>query len=231
LIKRFAQVRLSSVSSSAVRDTRDDLVDPGAGEYLSANIQLAARRIGSQVGLAKTYMRGQLFRTVPRGNRLVLAGNATLGLATGFPREVTVIDEQGGTTTQTVEDLPVSERFFAGGDTTVRGFALDALGTPETLDKAGFPIGGNATVILNAEVRAPVRGGISAVGFFDSGNVFAHASDIALTELRSAVGFGIRYKSPVGPIRVDLGFKVHREEIAGRREGLTALHISLGQAF
>ena len=70
-----------------------------------------------------------------------------------------------------------------------------------------------------------------AVGFFDSGNVFAHASDIDLTELRGAVGFGIRYKSPVGPIRVDLGFKLHREEIAGSREALTALHISLGQAF
>jgi outer membrane protein insertion porin family len=227
----FPQVRLSSVSSSAIRDTRDDPVDPGAGEYLSANLQLAARRIGSEVGLAKTYVRGQLFHTVPGGKRLVLAGNATLGLATGFPRDVLTTDAQGHVTTQAIEDLPASERFFAGGDTTVRGFALDALGTPQTLDQNGFPIGGNGMVIFNAELRAPVRGAISVVGFFDSGNVFAHAADIALTELRSAVGFGIRYKSPVGPIRVDLGFKVHREEIAGSREALTALHISLGQAF
>ncbi len=63
----FPQVRLSSVSSSAIRDTRDDLVDPGAGEYLSANIQLAGRNIGSEVGLAKTYLRAQLFRTLPGG--------------------------------------------------------------------------------------------------------------------------------------------------------------------
>jgi outer membrane protein insertion porin family len=227
----FPQVRLSSVSSSAIRDTRDDLVDPGAGEYLSANIQLAGRRIGSEVGLAKTYLRAQLFRTVPGGKRFVLAGNATLGLAAGFPRDVLTTDARGHVTTETIEDLPASERFFAGGDTTVRGFALDALGTPQTIGQNGFPIGGNGMAIFNLELRAPVRGAIGAVGFFDSGNVFAHASDIDLTELRSAVGFGIRYKSPVGPIRVDLGFKLHREEIAGSREALTALHISLGQAF
>jgi outer membrane protein insertion porin family len=227
----FPQVRLSSVSSSAIRDTRDDLVDPGAGEYLSANIQLAGRRIGSEVGLAKTYLRAQLFRTLPGGKRFVLAGNATLGMAAGFPRDVLTTDAQGHVTTATIEDLPASERFFAGGDTTVRGFALDALGTPQTIGQNGFPIGGNGMVIFNLELRAPVRGAIGAVGFFDSGNVFAHASDIDLTELRGAVGFGIRYKSPVGPIRVDLGFKLHREEIAGSREALTALHISLGQAF
>jgi outer membrane protein insertion porin family len=227
----FPQVRLSSVSSSVIRDTRDDLVDPGHGEYLSANVQLAGRRIGSEVGFAKTYMRAQLFRTVPGGKRFVLAGNATLGLATGFPRDVLTTGAQGQVTSETVEDLPVSERFFAGGDTTNRGFALDTLGTPQTIGQNGFPIGGNGMVIFNAELRAPVHGAIGVVAFIDSGNVFANASDIALTELRSAVGFGIRYKSPVGPIRVDLGFKVHRDVIAGSREALTALNISLGQAF
>lgn len=70
------------------------------------------------------------------------------------------------------------------------------------------------------------------MGFFDTGNVFARTNSIDLGQLRSAVGFGVRYKSPVGPIRVDLGFKVNRRDIVeGRREDLTALHISLGQAF
>ena len=70
------------------------------------------------------------------------------------------------------------------------------------------------------------------VSFVDTGNVFARASDIDLTQLRSAVGFGLRYKSPIGPMRIDLGFKVHREALPpGQRESLTALHISLGQAF
>jgi outer membrane protein insertion porin family len=114
----------------------------------------------------------------------------------------------------------------------VRGFALDQLGAPETIDKDGFPQGGGGLVIFNAEVRAPVRRGLGIVGFVDSGNVFARTSDIRLTELRGAVGFGVRYKSPIGPIRVDLGFKLHRDVIAEtQRESLTALHISLGQAF
>ena len=57
----------------------------------------------------------------------------------------------------TVDEIPISERFFAGGDTTVRGFALDQLGTPATKDQNGFPTGGNALLILNAELRVPVR--------------------------------------------------------------------------
>jgi outer membrane protein insertion porin family len=130
----------------------------------------------------------------------------------------------------TVKDLPASERFFAGGDTN-RGFALDQLGTSETIDADGFPIGGNALVILQTELRAPYKS-LQFVGFFDTGNVFARPSAVNLTEMRSAIGFGIRYRSPVGPIRVDLGFKLRRHDIVpGTREPLTALHISLGQAF
>ena len=236
----FPQVRLSSFSSSAIRDTRNDPVDPATGHYFSGNAQVAARRIGSEVGLIKSYLTAQLLRTLPRTNQMVFVANGRLGLATGFGREVVRTGEddrpiagaEGGPVLDVVKDLPASERFFAGGDTTVRGFALDQLGTPATIDKDGFPIGGNALVIFNAELRIPVAGGLGIVGFFDTGNVFARTTDIDLKELRSAVGFGVRYKSPVGPIRVDLGFKIRRREIAaGVQESANALHISLGQAF
>jgi outer membrane protein insertion porin family len=129
-----------------------------------------------------------------------------------------------------VEDLPASERFFAGGD-TMRGFALDQLGAPGTIDANGFPNGGNALLILNAELRVPLRGGLGVVGFFDSGNVFARMRHFDLGSLRTAAGLGVRYRSPVGPIRVDVGFKLRRHVVAGRQEDLTAIHISLGQAF
>src|SRR5439155_21873018 len=102
----------------------------------------------------------------------------------------------------TVSELPARELYFAGGDTTVRCFALDRLGAPNTLDVNGFPIGGNALVIFNAELRAPVRGGLGVVGFLDAGNVFARTAEIDIAEIRTAVGFGVRYKSPIGPIRV-----------------------------
>jgi outer membrane protein insertion porin family len=236
----FPQVRLSSFSLSAVRDGRNDLLDPSAGVYLSANGQIAARDIGSEVGFVKNYLTAQYFRTVPRARRMVLATSARVGLAAGFPREIPrldargspVLNDNGQQVIDTIRDLPASERFFAGGDTTVRGFALDQLGTPATIDQDGFPIGGNALVVLNAELRIPVRGGLGAVGFVDAGNVFAKTTAIDLGAFRSAVGFGIRYRSPVGPIRVDMGFKMNRRDIVpGRLEDRTALHISLGQAF
>ena len=231
----FPKVLLSSFSSSLIRDTRDDAVDPGAGQYFAANGQFAARAIGSEVGFVKSFFTAQMFRTLPHTGRIVLAGDARLGLASGFPRDV--VDDAG--IVAVVQDLPQSERFYAGGDTTHRGFALDTLGVrhvpaldSDTLDSDGFPLGGNGEVIFNGELRVPVRGGLGLVGFVDSGNVFKRVADIDLGELRTAVGFGLRYQSPVGPIRIDLGFKVHRQEIVpGRREGLKALHISLGQAF
>jgi outer membrane protein insertion porin family len=181
-----------------------------------------------------------VFRQVPGPSRIVVAASARVGLASGFPRELVRRDTDGqpvlGTDSDpvidVVKDLPASERFFAGGDTTVRGFALDQLGTPATIDQNGFPIGGSALTIFNAELRVPVFRGLGVVGFVDAGNVFARTSDIDLGQLRGAVGMGFRYASPVGPIRVDLGFKTDRRETAsGRRENLTALHISLGQAF
>ena len=161
-------------------------------------------------------------------------------MASGFPRTVVqansqnqpVLDAEGHPITEVARDLPASERFFAGGDTTVRGFALDQLGTAYTLDTNGFAIGGNAVVIVNAELRVPVYRGLGVVGFVDAGNVFARTSAIDPGQLRSAVGFGLRYRSPVGPIRVDIGFKTRRHElVSGLREKPTALHISLGQAF
>ena len=103
-----------------------------------------------------------------------------------------------------MNDLPASERFFAGGDTSVRGYALDRLGTPETIDRNGFPLGGNAVIVLNAELRVPVWKDIGVVGFVDAGNVFNRVGDFDFGEIRPTTGFGFRYKSPIGPIRVPL---------------------------
>jgi outer membrane protein insertion porin family len=86
-------------------------------------------------------------------------------------------------------------------------------------------------VIFNVELRTPITKALGVVGFIDAGNVFARTTDIDLGELRSSAGFGVRYKSPVGPIRIDLGFKLGRHVVGGVREPLTALHLSLGQAF
>ena len=144
-----------------------------------------------------------------------------------------MLGPDGQPTIQVVTDLPASERFFAGGDTSVRGYALDRLGIPlQTIDANGFPTGGHAVLVLNAELRVPVFGGLGAVGFMDAGQVFNRVSDFDFGEIKPTAGLGLRYLSPIGPIRVDLGLQVGSRTLPnGEQERLTELHISLGQAF
>jgi outer membrane protein assembly factor BamA len=219
----FPQVRLSTFSTAVSRDTRDDLLDPQHGYFMTADGTFAARAIGSQVGFTKTFLQGFVYRQLGHPH-LVFAGGARRGVA----KLLTFVADAEG---QPVSDLPASERFFAGGDTTIRGFALDTVGAPETINSQGFPKGGNATIILNGELRAPLWKQLGGALFVDGGNVFARTSDFDLTELRGAVGFGVRYRSPIGPIRLDLGFKLDRRVIAGRLEPRSVLHFSIGQAF
>ena len=232
--KVFNQLRISKFSVSAIRDTRNDVIDPDGGVFVIMDTELAARGIGSEVGFTKTFVQGFGFYRVPTARRIVLAVGARVGAAHGFQRQVVrlrddepILKPDGSPIVDDVQDLPASERFFAGGDTTVRGFALDRLGTDKTISLSGFPKGGNGLIVLNAELRADVIAGIGAVGFLDAGNVFPRATDLDFGRLRAAAGVGLRYQSPVGPIRIDLGFKLDRRELERRSE----LHISLGQAF
>jgi outer membrane protein assembly complex protein YaeT len=236
----FPQVRLSTVSGSVIRDTRDDALAPSRGELLGVDGDLAARAIGSEVGFIKLFTQGFMFRRLPGRRGVIFAAGARLGIATGFDRGVAEVDANGDPVlgpdgepvVQIVNDLPASERFFAGGDTSVRGYALDRLGTAATIDRNGFPVGGNAVIVLNSELRIPVWKDVGVVGFVDAGNVWAHVGDFAFGDIRPTTGFGLRYKSPIGPLRVDLGFKLARQtQPDGSLERLTALHISLGQAF
>ena len=247
----FPTVVLSTFSTTLVRDMRDDPFEPTGGSLIVLDVEVAGRRIGSEVGFAKTVMQGFVYRRWPGSRRIILAAGAQLGLAGGFPRDVQVTDAAGNTVLEEVRDLPASERFFAGGDTTVRGFALDRLGVHEgqlppdrlseaTIDSKGFPKGGNAMLVLNSEIRFPLLGNLGAVAFLDAGNVFDRVGSLALGKIRGAVGVGIRYRSPIGPIRVDVGFKLdqgrflkEREDgtLTTDRERLTALHVSIGQAF
>jgi outer membrane translocation and assembly module TamA len=180
---------------------------------------------------------------MPGVPRIVLAAGARLGVAWGFPRALDALDgsREGRAAAPSSLALPISERFFAGGNTTVRGFALDRLGNPRTqtggtIDQAGFPQGGNAVIIFNSELRIRVTPAIGVVTFVDAGNVYDRVEHVSLGRIRSGAGFGVRYNSPVGPLGFDIGFKLSErhffgDETSPQQEQLMALHFSFGQAF
>jgi len=219
----FPTVRLSKFSGSLSRDTRDDALDPSLGTFGILSGDIAARAIGSEVGYIKTYVQGFAFRRLPVPRRMVLALGARLGLAHGFARTQNGLD---------VSDLPASERFFAGGDNSVRGFPLDRLVNEETVTVSGYPTGGNGVIVFNSEVRVNLFGQFQGAAFVDAGNVFPRASEFSVTDLRPAAGFGVMYRSPVGPIRVDLGFNLQpRTFSSGVTERGYVVHFLLGQPF
>lgn len=236
----FPAVKLSKVSLSVFRDTRNDALDPDRGTFLSADNDIAARAIGSEVGFVQTTLQASTFHRLPSNRRLVLRLRGIVGLAQGFERPVEQVDSMGvpviGPDGQPlvllVDDLPASERFFAGGDTSVRGFSLDRLGTAQTITPSGFPTGGNGLIVLNSELLMNLWRSVDVVGFLDAGNVFPRVDDMDVTDIRPAAGLGLRYRSPVGPVRIDLGFNLDpRELVPGSLEKRSVLHVSLGQAF
>jgi outer membrane protein insertion porin family len=229
--KLFPQVRLSAFSGSIARSSRDDPFDPTRGTLLSLDATLAARAIGSEVGFAKVFGQAFVYKQVPKSGGAVVAAGARLGLANGFPQGV---QEPDGSVTVIDQEIPAAERFFSGGDTSVRGFALDQLGSASVLDQNGVSNGGNGLVVFNAELRIPIwkKKSLGGVVFVDTGNVFATMGDIDLGQLRTAVGFGARWKSPVGPLRLDFAWKVKPITFAnGTREKGFAWYITIGQAF
>jgi outer membrane protein assembly factor BamA len=161
----FPQVRLSGFSSAVARDTRDDLLEPTRGGFLSGEGSLAARALGGEVGFVKTYLQGFWFRRMP-GPRAIVASRAAVGLADGFLERFNPLTPMA-TRRQppiVVEDLPASERTFAGGDTTIRGYPLDAVGAPDTISQNGFNRWKRRSA-LNGELRVPVWRDFGAVLF------------------------------------------------------------------
>jgi outer membrane protein insertion porin family len=246
----FPQVRLSTLSTGVTWDRRDNPLVPTRGTFATADVEIAARAIGSEVGYVKTVFQLSLFRSIGDTNRTVLALRGQAGLARGFERLVPeiadgepVLDENGNPILRVIRDLPISKRFFSGGSTTVRGFPVDRLGVPieapldpvGVLNPNGLSIGGSAVVILNAELRRIVgrvfNRNLAVVGFLDGGNVFADTAAVDLSRLRTTYGFGVRYDSPLGPIRFDLGIKTERLVIGTQRESGWEYHLSIGEAF
>ena len=239
----FPQVRLSILSGTVLRDRRDNQAAPSSGSLLTMGMDYAPRFLGSEVAFVKSTMQGSMYRALRGDRRFILAGRATLGLARGFEREVEredenglpVVDPNGQPIVDLVADLPASQRFFAGGSNTVRAFSQDRLGTTEVLTDTGLSNGGNAMMYFNAELRMatgrPFGRNLTTVVFADAGNVFKRVGQLDVGRLRPAAGFGFRYDSPLGPLRVDLGFKLDKYIFPLAVERRWEIHISLFEVF
>jgi outer membrane protein insertion porin family len=199
-------IDVAGLDLSLLHNTRDDLLDPRRGDFLSVNVELAPSALGSDAPFTKVYAQAVLARPIGEAS-LTWAQSYRLGLAWGF----------GG------EPVISFERFYAGGADSLRGFGTNEVGPRGPL---GDVTGGEAVVILNQELRYRHRSGLGGAVFYDGGNVFASVHDMSL-RLRHTLGAGLRWASPVGLLRVDLGFPLARQE----GEKAYRLFVGLGQAF
>jgi outer membrane protein insertion porin family len=138
----------------------------------------------------------------------VFATGARVGLATGF----------GG------QEVPLSERFFTGGSTSLRGFEQNTVGPA---DPTRLPLGGQGLLVVNNEIRFPLLWRIDGVGFVDIGNIYSKVSDFSITDIRKNTGAGLRFRSPWFLVRVDYGVKLDRRT----GESFGRFFFSIGQAF
>jgi len=198
---------IGSIKPGIVYDTRDNPFDPEKGGLAGATLKVAAVPFFSETNFVKLEVYGSRFKKLAKG--LVLGVFARGGYAYHF----------GDT-----HELPIVERFFLGGRSSVRGYDQDTLG-PKGSD--GNPTGGNYFVMGSIELRTSLGMGIGIVPFVDAGNVWANARDMSLSDLKYTAGLGLRYKTPVGPLRVDYGFKLNRNP----GDSMGAIHFSVGHAF
>ncbi|HEX8845638.1 MAG TPA: POTRA domain-containing protein [Pyrinomonadaceae bacterium] len=194
-------IRLSRFGATFVRDTRNSQFDTQRGDFLTLDYSLALRQLGGNLSFNKFQANYRRYYQLKQVRGTVLAGNITLGLATVFnPRD----RNENGVIDDTDKTLPISERFFAGGSTTLRGFGFEEAGprvvVPECflqspvprgcgifrnrkgeliqLDPFTVPIGGNALAVINLEARTSLTKAFQIVPFYDGGNVFRRVGDI-----------------------------------------------------
>jgi outer membrane protein insertion porin family len=232
--------RVTQFSMSFIQDRRDDPVDTHHGIYNTIDAGVSIPVLGTAVDFTRLLLRNSTYHRLSRD--IVLARTVQFG----------VIQRLAG-----VPDIPLAERFFAGGASSQRAFPDNQAG-PRDLE-TGFPLGGTALLFHSTELRFPLLGdNVGGVLFHDMGNVY---SDIRSMSFRfrqrniqdfdymvHAVGFGIRYRTPVGPIRVDFsvspnsprfhGFQGTLDQLLANQGTLTdqrinqfQFHFSLGQTF
>ena len=232
-----APTLVSQFGAGWVRDARDNPADATKGNFNSADFSVAATSIGSSASFLRFYYQNSTY--YPFKRRYSFARSIRIGILEPFGDTVS-LTFPAQTTTPPPIVIPLPERFFSGGGTSLRGFALNQAGPRDSI--TGFPVGGQALLILNQEFRFPMRlpfigTALSGALFYDGGNVYSRLTRVTLrpyppkpifdpanptqcqfnctNELNyfaHTVGLGLRYGTPVGPIRIDLGYQINRPQ-------------------
>jgi outer membrane protein insertion porin family len=257
-------VLLAIPSFTYVRDTRDNPIDSHKGSYNIADLGLATSALGSQANFGKVLLQNSTYYTFKK--RWVFARNTQIGILHPYGTNNFLTPPPAGTPLPSeATSVPLPELFFAGGSNSLRGFSINQAGPRDLV--TGYPIGGQGLFINNLEIRTPpvalplVGDNLGFVFFHDMGNVFDTANHIISGMLRihqpsivacsppnspvpcnfsynpQAVGMGLRYKTPVGPVRFDVGYNFNptRYPIQDQDTVETLRHInfyfSIGQTF
>lgn len=243
LIPQYSQpVRLGILAGNFVQDRRDDPTNAHRGIYNTLDVGWASKAFGSQADFTRILAQNASYHSFGFGNRYVLARAVSFGWMKSLREDAAI---------------PLPERFFGGGPESHRGFPQNQAGPRDLL--TGFPLGGNALLLHKIELRFPLIGeNLGGVLFEDAGNLYSGLKNLSLrTRQRDvtdfdymvhAVGIGFRYRTPIGPVRLDLGYSLNPPRFVGfkgtREEllfggGVRTLqqishfqfHFSLGQAF
>jgi outer membrane protein assembly complex protein YaeT len=201
-------IQFAEVIYNTSYDVRNPL-NPTRGFLLRGRLDYSTTALLSDVNFAKFEAEGRHY--LPIWWDMIVATRLVLG----------TIQPYGSTESS---EIPRNVRFYAGGPGSVRGFELNRLGP---LDSNGDPIGGNSLIEGSVELRFPIFGQLRGALFLDFGNVFFEPFTWRLDDLRYAAGPGIRYMTPIGPIRLDIGFIIDPRP----NEDASRLEFSIGQAF
>jgi outer membrane protein assembly factor BamA len=216
-------VRLSTFSSTLIRDTRDKPLDAHRGEFGTLNVGITPTALGSSASFAKLFGQYAIYKPF---HSIVFADSVRLGLAK-------LLDGSF---------VPTSQLFFSGGGTSLRGFPIDGAGPQRLVPfcnvlqgqngcvDINVPVGGTQLFILNSEVRFPLKlmKALGGVVFYDGGNVYSAINfNNFVDNYTSTVGLGLRYSTPIGPVRFDIGKNLN--PITGISS--VQYYITLGQAF
>jgi outer membrane protein insertion porin family len=199
-------LRLGALGPFLDLDTRDDLFVPSGGVRARVFGEVGGPYLGGEIHFLHGGISGSHY--VQLGEGTVLAGTAS----TEWIVPIAATDL-----------IPIQERLFSGGENTVRSFQQSELGPRE---EDGDPLGGEVKNLLSAELRQRIVGELGAAFFVDYGNVARRASK-PFRDFRPAVGIGLRYNLPIGPVRVDVGFNPARRD----DEDLVVVHVAVGMPY